>query len=103
MAQQNLTPNLKKRTQKQADLKSEISVLLKNIKAEKRKRYAFWEDVVGEKIAKVAEPVKNKNGILFVKVQDATWRFELTRRKPEICTLINEHLKKNTIKDIVFI
>ena len=58
---------------------------------------------MGEKIAAVAVPVKNKKGVLLVKVQDAVWKFELTRRKEEIHKMINEHLKKNLIKDIVFI
>jgi predicted nucleic acid-binding Zn ribbon protein len=91
------------RTQKPAPLGKELDTLIKGIKKYQRQKYAFWESVVGEKIAKVAVPVKNKQGILFVKVQDAVWRFELTRRKDEIIEKVNLHLKKNTIKDIVFI
>jgi predicted nucleic acid-binding Zn ribbon protein len=59
--------------------------------------------VVGAKIAKVAVPVKNKKGVLFVKVEDSIWRFELTRSKEEIIKKVNEHLNKNVLKDIVFI
>ena len=103
MAQQNLSVNIREHSNSQSSLKSEIDVLLKGIRKESKKRYAFWEEIMGEKIASVAIPVKNKKGILFIKVQDATWRFELSRRKSEIHTLINEHLKKNIIKDIVFI
>jgi hypothetical protein len=58
---------------------------------------------VGEKRARVAIPIKNKKGVLFVKVEDAVWRFELTKRKDELIDKVNLHLKKNTIKDIVFI
>ncbi len=59
--------------------------------------------MVGEKISKIAVPVKNKNGVLFIKVEDAIWRFELSRRKEELIQKINEHLKKNVFKEIVFI
>ena len=58
---------------------------------------------MGEKISNVAVPVSNKKGVLFVKVRDSIWRFELTRRKDEIILKINKHLKKNSIRDIVFI
>jgi len=103
MAQRQISVDIKKRSLSQSSLKDEIDVLLRGIKAESKKRYAFWEEVVGPRIAEVATPVKNKKGILFIKVQDATWRFELSRRKIELYRLINEHLKKNVIKDIVFI
>lgn len=91
------------RTKSIAPLKKELDGLLKGIKRYQKQRYAFWESVVGEKIARVAVPVKNKKGVLFVKVEDAVWRFELTKRKDELIGKVNLHLKKNTIKDIVFI
>jgi predicted nucleic acid-binding Zn ribbon protein len=103
MAQQQKSVNLKSRSLSQSNLKDEINFLLKGIREESKRKYAFWEEVMGDKIAKVAVPVKNKKGILFIKVQDATWRFELTRRKIEINRLLNEHFKKDIIKDIVFI
>jgi len=86
-----------------ASLKNELNGLIKGIKKYQKDRFAYWEQTVGEKIAKVAVPVKNKKGVLFVKVEDAVWRFELTRRKDEILNKINEHSKKSLIKDIVFI
>ncbi|RPI19388.1 MAG: DUF721 domain-containing protein [Ignavibacteriae bacterium] len=95
--------DLAERTKSTAPLKKELDGLLKGIKRYQKQRYAFWESVVGEKIAKVAMPIKNKKGVLFVKVEDAVWRFELTKRKDEIIEKVNLHLKKNTIKDIVFI
>lgn len=100
---QHLTTNLKEREQAPQHLNKEIELLLKGIREESKKKYAFWEEVMGEKIAKVARPVKNKKGVLFIKVQDATWRFELSRRKIEIKELLDEYFKKNLIKDIVFI
>jgi len=98
-----LSTRSKNRVSSQSPLKKEIEFVLKGINEKRKKEFSFWEQLMGEKIAKVATPVKNKNGILFIKVQDATWRFELARRKQEIIDLINRHVEKNFIKDIVFI
>jgi len=38
-----------------------------------------------------------------VKVEDSVWRFELSRRKEELVSKINEQLKKSIYKEIVFI
>lgn len=37
-----------------------------------------WEDIVGEKVAKHTEAVALESGILFIKVNDSTWRNELS-------------------------
>ncbi len=84
MERQKSSLDFKAHSQRQALLKNEINNLLKGVKDLRKERFAFWEEVVGAKISKVAEPVKNKKGVLFVKVQDAVWRFELTRNKDEI-------------------
>jgi predicted nucleic acid-binding Zn ribbon protein len=103
MAQLKEYPDFKKHTQHQAVLSTEIDKLIKGIKKIRKSRFLFWDEVVGEKIASVAVPVKNKNGVLFVKVEDAIWRFDLSRRKEDLLPKINEHLKRNLIKEIVFI
>ena len=103
MEQQRKLPDYKKHTQKQSQLGEEVSKLLKGIKKARKSRFVYWEEVVGEKISKVAVPVKNKNGVLLVKVEDAIWRFELNRRKIELVKKINEKLNKNEVKEIVFI
>ncbi len=103
MAQSRQIIDFKTRSKRVSSLKSELNGLLKGIKRSRRDRFSFWEEAVGVKIAKVADPVKNKKGVLFVKVEDSVWRFELTRRKNEILTKINELSNKNFIKDIVFI
>lgn len=103
MAQSKQIIDFKTRSKHIVSLKNELDGLLKGIKKYQKERFAYWEEVVGEKIAKVAVPVKNKKGVLFVKVEDAVWRFELTRRKDELLTKINEQSKKSIIKDIVFI
>jgi predicted nucleic acid-binding Zn ribbon protein len=103
MAQYRHPIDFKVRTKRQSLLKNEINELIKGVKKYQKEKFIFWEEVVGEKISNVAVPVKNKKGVLFVKVEDSVWRFELTRRKDELISKINEHSKKNLIKDIVFI
>jgi predicted nucleic acid-binding Zn ribbon protein len=103
MERQKPPINYKTRSGLQTTLKFEVNELVKGLRNFQKQQFSFWEDVVGARIAKVAVPVKNKKGVLFVKVEDAVWRFELTRSKEEIIKKINEHLNKNTIKDIVFI
>lgn len=84
-------------------LSNEIASLISAFKDERHAKYSFWKDAVGEQIANVTAPVSSKRGILYVKVSDAVWRFELTRRKEEIVEKINLSITKNKIKDIVFI
>lgn len=103
MERQHLPINFKKHSQKQSTLKSEMGSLIKGVRNFQKARFPFWEEVMGEKIANIAEPVVNKKGVLLVKVRDSIWRFELTRRKEEIISNLNKYLKKNSIKDIVFI
>lgn len=103
MAQSRQIVDIKSRTKRVASLKSELNSLLRGIKKFQKEKFSYWEEAVGEKISKVAVPVKNKKGVLFVKVEDAVWRFELTRRKEEILNRINQKLNKSTLKDIVFI
>jgi predicted nucleic acid-binding Zn ribbon protein len=101
--EQSRLPDFKKHTQKQSVLSQEVNQLLKGFKTVRKSKFAFWYEVVGEKISEIAIPVKNKNGVLFIKVEDPIWRFELSRRKEELLPKINERIKKNTIKEIVFI
>ncbi|HEY3251242.1 MAG TPA: DUF721 domain-containing protein [Ignavibacteria bacterium] len=82
-------------------LDKEVSDLIKFLKNEKKNKFGFWEKAVGEKISEVAVPYRIKNEILMVKVTDAVWRFELTKRKDELLLLIN-NIEKNKIKDIIF-
>jgi predicted nucleic acid-binding Zn ribbon protein len=103
MEQQKPSFNFRNHSRRQSTLKSEVNELVRGIKNIQKQQFSFWEEVVGAKIAKVAVPVKNKKGVLFVKVEDSIWRFELTRSKEEIIKKVNEHLNKNVLKDIVFI
>lgn len=91
----------KKHSNQPHNLRKEISDLVKFLKKEKKRKFGFWEKAVGEKISDVAVPYKIKNEVLMVRVTDAVWRFELTKRKEEIMEQINK-IEKIKIKDIVF-
>ncbi len=61
-----------------------------------------WAKVVGDRIASYANPLRVRDSILFVRVENASWRNELVFLKPKILTELNQSVKANVIKDIVF-
>ena len=93
--------NYREHSNKAYSLSKEISFLVKTLKKERQRRFAYWEKAVGEKISEIAVPYRIKNEILMVRVSDSVWRFELTKRKDELLEKINE-ISKIKIKDIIF-
>ena len=61
-----------------------------------------WGRLVGERIASKANPVKVRDSILFLRVENASWRNELFFMKRKIIKEVNQSVKGNVIKDIVF-
>ena len=61
-----------------------------------------WNQLVGERIASQANPLKVRDSILFVSVENASWRNELHFMKRKIIEELNQSVKGNVIKDIVF-
>ena len=61
-----------------------------------------WNDCVGNSIAQFSTPLEIRKNKLFVSVENAAWRYELSLKKNEIMYKLNEALKKKLIKDIVF-
>jgi len=61
-----------------------------------------WAEVVGERIAAQTQPLRVKDSILFVKVGNASWRNELVFLKAKIIKELNQSVRANVIKDIVF-
>lgn len=62
-----------------------------------------WNDCVGSAIAKFSTPVEIRKNKLFVSVENAAWRYELSLKKDEIINKLNQNLEKKIIKDIIFI
>jgi predicted nucleic acid-binding Zn ribbon protein len=61
-----------------------------------------WNKVVGETIAGKTSALRVKDSILFVRVESPSWRNELVFLKPKIIKELNQLLRANVIKDIVF-
>ncbi|MFN0157781.1 MAG: DUF721 domain-containing protein [Bacteroidota bacterium] len=61
-----------------------------------------WQTLVGEQIARVTTAQRMENGVLYVGVNTAPWRAELTMRRREIIDKINTTLGKKVVHDIRF-
>ncbi|MCJ7576816.1 MAG: DUF721 domain-containing protein [candidate division Zixibacteria bacterium] len=61
-----------------------------------------WSRLVGERIASKANPLRVRDSILFVSVENASWRNELFFMKRKIIEELNRSVKGNVIRDIVF-
>ena len=60
----------------------------------------IWEDVVGPQIAARTRPVRIRDNILEVNVDQPTWMQQLQLMKPKILAQLNAELGENTIKDL---
>lgn len=98
--------DLKTRMNKTVSLKDEMDEFLKYMgvdgKMQELKIFDAWKECVGESIANHSTPEGIRHNKLFVKAENATWRYELTLRKLEIIDNLNKVLKKTIIKEIVF-
>ena len=79
---------------------------LKGLNIDRRVKEEFailnWSKVVGDRIASYANPLRVRDSILFVRVENASWRNELVFLKGKIIKELNQSVKANVIKDIVF-
>jgi hypothetical protein len=60
----------------------------------------IWEDVVGPQIAARTRPVRIREGVLEVNVDQPTWMQQLQLMKPKILAQLNAELGKASIKDL---
>ena len=61
-----------------------------------------WPEVVGEQIARVAVAERMEHGVLFVAVNSAPWRAELTMKRRSIIDKLNHRAGAAVVKDIRF-
>ena len=59
-----------------------------------------WPDVVGKNISKISKATNVDKGVLFIKVESATWKQELYMQKNEIINKINKKIGSKAIKEI---
>ncbi|MGC8774882.1 MAG: DUF721 domain-containing protein [Chlorobaculum sp.] len=69
---------------------------------EEYKTLQLWEGVVGEAIARVTTVEKMKDGDLYVKVRNPSWRMELNFRKRDIVARLNKAIGYQMIRTIIF-
>ena len=60
-----------------------------------------WSNIVGERIAKEARPLSLKRGKLFLYVEKAAWRNELTFMKKDIIQKMNRAIGTPLVRDII--
>lgn len=62
-----------------------------------------WSDCVGPAIARFSTPVEIKKSKLLIRVENASWRYELSLKKDEIISKLNQTFNKKLIRDIIFV
>ena len=64
---------------------------------------AAWPDVVGPQLARVTDPERMENGILYVAVMTAPWRAELAMKRLDLIEKLNTRIGTRVLNDIRFI
>ncbi len=97
----------KTRFNKTVCLKSELDNFMNYIGLDLRMQELqilnVWNKCVGDAIAKYSTPVEIKKNKLYVSVENAAWRYELSLKKEEIIKKLNQNLHKKLIRDIIYI
>lgn len=62
-----------------------------------------WDELVGDKIARVTEPVRLDGGVLFVEVRSSAWLMELNMMKRRILDRLNDGREEGRIEKIRFV
>lgn len=83
-------------------LKSSLKALGKDFYIKYLQHAVFfqWSSLVGERIAEKIKPALIEHKILFVRVEDATWRTEFQFKKADILKKINDAAECNLLDDI---
>jgi predicted nucleic acid-binding Zn ribbon protein len=64
---------------------------------------SHWKEIVGEEISSISKCIGIENNVLYVAIDSAPWRQEISFLKKDILNKIKFVSQCNTIKDIVFI
>jgi len=97
----------KTRFNKTVSLKNELDTFMQYIgldaKMQELQILNIWKECVGSAIANYSTPIEIRKNKLLVRVENASWRHELSMKKEEIIEKLNLKLKKKIIKEIIFI
>ncbi len=72
-------------------------------KVERATAISDWEALVGAHIARVSRPVRIREETLFVEVESAAWRNELSLLRPRLLRKLNAGKRAGRIERIVFL
>jgi predicted nucleic acid-binding Zn ribbon protein len=64
--------------------------------------WPIWNEIVGNTVARNAQPEKIRNGTLFIKVSSPVWMQQLQFMKNMIADKLNQRLKQDIVKNIFF-
>lgn len=62
--------------------------------------WLVWDQIVGEQIARRARPLRFREGVLEVRVDNPVWMQQLQMLKPKILQKLNDRLPNAHIEDI---
>lgn len=62
-----------------------------------------WNEIAGSTIASATEPIRVKDGVLYLKVKNDVWRNELHYQKLNLLRKIQKSLKEQIITEIIFL
>ena len=79
-----------------------FSSLNLGIKVKQYQIWDVWDGVVGEAIARQAQPHQIRNMVLWVTVSSSTWMQQLEFMKKQIVNRLNHSIGEEVIKDIHF-
>ncbi len=81
-----------------------VDQLLKGLGIDERvqqyRALVIWDEVVGPQIAARTRPVRIRDGVLEVNVDQPTWMQQLQLMKPKILTRLNAELGEAPIREI---
>ncbi len=79
-----------------------LSGLNLGIKAKQFEIWEVWDSVVGQHIARQAQPQQIRNMVLWTVVSSSTWMQQLGFMKKTIVDRLNERIGEEVVKDIRF-
>jgi predicted nucleic acid-binding Zn ribbon protein len=92
---------------KAASLNKLVPGVMKRLGLEQRLQqsqvFYLWREIVGADIAKHAQPISLRNGVLILVVDHPIWLQELSRyHKSLLIQKIKERVGKNAVRNLVF-
>lgn len=94
------------RKSKTASLKDVIDSMLDAYKLrgkfDENKLINSWESIMGKPIARRTDKIYMKNKVLYVKLNSAPLRQELTMSKTKVLEILHRDFDKNMVIDVLF-